>query len=83
MQSKQGRTLPFMGLSKGHINVTTGKFVGATTFKCVVGGNLKFKYNNASNSSIDTQPFLAGDEFGIDNVEYIEVSSGTFHIGFD
>jgi len=84
MQSKQGRTLPVIGLSEGHINVTTGIFKGATTFHCVADGQLGFKYNNQDRTiADDLQGFIKGDSFGVQNIEYIKIMTGTFHIGFD
>ena len=83
MQSKQGGTLSFIGLSEGHINLTAGTFNDVTTFHCVAAGSLMIKYNNSSSTRLDTQAFLAGDSFGIKNVETVKIEAGTFHIGFD
>ena len=83
MQSKQGRTLPFLGLSEGFMNKTTGSFDGATTFHCVAAGDLTFEFNNVDSARAETISFLAGDTFGIKNAQFIKIASGTFHIGFD
>ena len=83
MQSKQGRTLPFLGLSEGHINLISGSFLGATTFHCVADGTLTIGYNNADSARTVTEAFIAGDSFGIKNAKFLKIVTGTFHIGFD
>ena len=84
MISRQGDSLGQLGLSEGNINVTAGIFKGATTFHCVADGTLGFKYNSQdSTRPDDIQAFIAGDSFGVKNLDYMKVITGTFHICFD
>ena len=79
MISKQGRTLNGVGLTQGNINRTDGVFPGATTFYCVDDGGLKFTFNDGTFEEI---LFTKGQSFPV-NCKSIEISDGTFHIGFD
>ena len=79
MISKQGRTLQGVGLTQGNIQKSDGLYEGATTFHCHTDGTLKIHWVNGASESFS---FVAGDAFPI-SCKAVEVTAGTFSIGFD
>jgi len=79
MLSKQGQTLQGVGLTQGNIQKSSGIYKGATTFHCHTDGSLKIHWVNDASTTFS---FVAGDAFPI-NCKAVEVTAGSFSIGFD
>jgi len=79
MMSKQGDTLQGVALTQAGALKTTGDFKDATTFHCHADGSLKVLWID---DSTETLAFVAGDAFPI-KAKAIEITTGTFSIGYD
>lgn len=79
MISKQGQTLQGVGLTQGNIQVSSGEFLGATTFYCHVAGDVEATFIDTTTKTIS---LTAREAFPI-VCKSLKVVSGSFSIGFD
>lgn len=79
MISKQGDTLQGVTISQGNAQKDSGVYKDATTFYCHADGALKLTWID---DSVSTLSWVKGDSFPV-LAKSIEITSGTFSIGWD